>query len=685
MDFPEHIRTQIETLSVDLAASVDTLPRKPGVYLMRDVTSAVIYVGKAVDLRSRVRSYFQPSAWENPKVRAIVSEVADLDFIVTDSELEALILEANLIKRHRPRYNVRLKDDKRYPYIKITWADPFPRVLVTRRMEQDGSRYFGPFTSASAVHQTLDLLRKSFPYLTCNREITARDARPCLYYDIRLCLGPCIGAVTQEEYRVMIRGLTRFLEGRSEEVIAGLEARMKVAADDWDFEQAASLRDQLQAVRCVVERQKIVSSVGTDQDVVAFAREEGDACVQIFFIRGGKLLGREYFVLEGAQDEDEREVITAFLKQFYEEAAYIPPEVLLPEQIEEALIIEQWLKRKRGAKVTLRVPRRGQKRGLVALAAENAAETLTALRAQWQADAHKHEQALAELQEALGLPSPPVRIECYDISTTQGTEIVGSMVVFVHAVPRKSEYRRFIVRSVQGQDDYASMREVLQRRFRRWQMAAGGSVGDLRPTGGDLRPTQSASVAEGLLTEASFDRAHGGSVRDLRPTEGDLRPTEGDLRPTVLGSRDIKGWAKLPDLLIVDGGRGQLGVVTEVLKEFDLLARVPVAALAKQREEIFLPGQGKPILLPPRSQGLFLVQRVRDEAHRFAVTHHRIRRRRAGVASQLDSIPGVGPARRKALLKAFGSLDNIRAASVKQLAAVPGIPRTVAQAIKEHL
>jgi len=622
VDFPEHIWTQIETLSVD------TLPRKPGVYLMRDVTSAVIYVGKAVDLRSRVRSYFQPSAWENPKVRAIVSEVADLDFIVTDSELEALILEANLIKRHRPRYNVRLKDDKRYPYIKITWADPFPRVLVTRRMEQDGSRYFGPFTSASAVHQTLDLLRKSFPYLTCNREITGRDTRPCLYYDIRLCLGPCIGAVAQEEYRMMIRGLTRFLEGRSEEVIAGLEARMKVAADDWDFEQAASLRDQLQAVRCVVERQKIVSSVGTDQDVVAFAREEGDACVQVFFIRGGKLLGREYFVLEGTQDEDEREVITAFLKQFYEEAAYIPPEVLLPERIEEALIIEQWLKRKRGAKVTLRVPRRGQKRGLVALAAENAAETLTALRAQWQADAHKHEQALAELQEALGLPRPPVRIECYDISTTQGTEIVGSMVVFVHAVPRKSEYRRFIVRSVQGQDDYASMREVLQRRFRRWQMSASAS-----PLAGGI--------------------------------EG--------------------GWAKLPDLLIVDGGRGQLGVVTEVLKEFDLLARVPVAALAKQREEIFLPGQGKPVLLPPRSQGLFLVQRVRDEAHRFAVTHHRIRRRRAGVASQLDSIPGVGPARRKALLKAFGSLDGIRAASVEQLAAVPGIPRAVAQAIKEHL
>ncbi|RLC62268.1 MAG: excinuclease ABC subunit C, partial [Chloroflexota bacterium] len=406
MDVPEHIRTQIETL-----------PRRPGVYLMRDAGGTVIYVGKAVDLRARVRSYFHASAWENPKVRAIVSEIADVDFIVTDSELEALILEANLIKEHRPRYNVRLKDDKRYPYIKITWADPFPKVLITRRMEQDGSRYFGPFTSSSAVHQTLDLLRKSFPYLTCNREITGHDERPCLYYDIKLCLGPCIGAVTQEEYRAMIRGLVRFLEGRSEEVIADLEARMKAAADEWDFEQAASLRDQLRAVQRIVEKQKIVSSAGIDQDVIAFAREEGDACVQVFFIRGGKLLGREYFVLEGARDEDEREVMAAFLKQFYEEAAYVPPEVLLPEQIEEALVIEQWLRGKRGAKVTLRVPRRGQKRELVALAAENAAETLAALRAQWQADAHKHEQALAELQEALGLSRPPVRIECYDIST----------------------------------------------------------------------------------------------------------------------------------------------------------------------------------------------------------------------------------------------------------------------------
>ncbi len=617
MEVAEYIKTQVEAL-----------PHKPGVYIMRNAGGEVIYVGKAVDLRNRVRSYLHPSAWINPKVRAIVAELAELQFIVADSELEALILEANLIKEHRPRYNVRLKDDKWYPYIKITLGEPFPRVLITRRMEQDGSRYFGPYTSSASVRQTLDLLRKSFPYLSCGREITGRDARPCLYYEIKLCMGPCIGAVTQEEYRMMINGLVRFLEGHSNEVIADLEARMREAAERLEFERAASLRDQLLAVQHVVSQQKIISPSGGDQDVIAFARDDGDACVQVFFIRGGKLLGQEYFVLEGAQDEDEQEVIAAFLKQFYEEAACVPGEILLPEQIEESLIIEQWLRSKRGAKVTIQVPRQGQKRELVKMAAENAAETLAALRAQWRADAHKHEKALAELMEALELPTTPVRIECYDISTTQGVETVGSMVVFVHAVPRKSEYRRFVIRDLEGQDDYAALRQVLQRRFHRWQLASSGEV---------------------------------------------------------LGARDVKGWARLPDLLVVDGGPGQVGVAAEVLGQFDLEGRIPVIGLAKQREEVFLPGRPDPLVLPRGSQALLLLQYVRDEAHRFAITHHRTRRHRAGVASQLDSIPGVGPARRVALLRAFGSIDAIRAASVEQLAAVPGIPLSVAQAIKENL
>jgi excinuclease ABC subunit C len=403
---------------------------------------------------------------------------------------------------------------------------------------------------------------------------------------------------------------------------------MDSAAEDWEFEHAAALRDQLRAVQSVVRKQKVVSVAGADQDVIAFARQEDDACVQVFFIRGGKLLGREYFVLEGTQEEDDRQVMSAFLKQFYEEAAYVPPEVLLPEHVDEALIIERWLRQKRGEKVTLRVPRRGKKRELVKMAAENAAETLAALKVQWQADAHKQEQALVELEEALGLPRTPSRIECYDISTMQGVETTGSMVVFVHGVPRKSHYRRFTIRGVEGQDDYASMREVLERRFRRWEIA---------------------------------------------------RSEE------MLGTRDTKGWAKLPDLLLVDGGKGQLAVAVEVLTSFDLINDVSVAALAKQREEIYLPGRSKPVLLPRRSQGLFLVQRVRDEAHRFAIRHHRGRRRKVGLASRLEQIPGVGPARRKALLKTFGSVAAIRAASLEELEAVPRLPHSVAKAIKNKL
>ncbi len=611
-----------------IEATLQSLPALPGVYLMRDAQGRVIYVGKAISLRHRVRSYFTPSAQEDSKVRRLVGEIADLEFIVTDSELEALILEANLIKTHRPRFNVRLRDDKRYPYIKVTWAEPFPRVLVTRRVERDGNRYFGPYTSAGAVHQTLSLLRRSFPYLTCDREISGKDRRACLYYDLKLCLGPCIGAVTQEEYREMIASLVRFLEGRSEEVIADLERRMRVAADGLDFERAALLRDQLQSVRRVVERQKIVAAAGSDQDVIAFARDDGNACVQVFFIRGGRLLGREYFLLEGAEEEEDRAVVAAFVKQFYEEAAYVPPEVILPDAVDEALVIEEWLRRKRGARVTLQVPRRGRKRELVRMATENAVQMLATVRAQWESDAHKQEQALDELQAALGLPARPARIECYDISNTQGTEPTGSMVVFVQGVPHKSDYRRFNVRTVSGPDDTASMREVLTRRFERWRTATSGET---------------------------------------------------------KGARGMQTWALLPDLLMVDGGKGQLGVALEVLDTFGLRERVPLAALAKREEEIYLPEQAEPVRLPAGSQGLFLLQRVRDEAHRFAVSHHRMRRERASMASELDSIPGVGPVRRRALLRAFGSLERIRAASVEELTTVPGISRALAEAIKEQL
>ncbi len=606
-----------------LADLLENLPTKPGVYLMKNAQRKVIYVGKTVNLRQRVRSYFQNSI-THAKIVRLVREIEDIEIIITGSELEALILEMTLIKRHRPKYNVRLKDDKRYPYIKVHWADDFPKVTVTRRMDKDGSRYFGPYTSAWAVHQTLDLLRRMFPYLTCNRTITGNDRRACLYYDIKLCPGPCIGAASREEYRSNIQRLMDFLNGRSEQVTSQLQAKMMAAAENLEYETAAQIRDQLTAIERVVEKQKVVSLAGTDQDVIAFARQDNDACAQVFFIRGGKLIGQEHFVLDGTEFEESETIMAEFIKQFYDEAAYVPPEVILPEVVAEAQIIEHWLAEKRGNKVSLRVPRRGKKRELVTMAAENAANALSMLRAQWESDRGRHVEAMAELQQALSLPGPPSRIECYDISTTQGSAITGSMVVFVQGVPKKGDYRHFNVRGLQIPNDYDSMRQVLTRRFRRW---------------------------------------HDAHQQDK------VRST----------------WAILPDLLIVDGGKGQLGVAVEVLSDSGLLERVPVVGLAKQEEKLYLPGQPNPILLPERSQGLYLVQRVRDEAHRFAITHHRKRRAKTGIASILDSIPGVGPKRRQALLTVFGGLDGIRRASLKEIVAVPGIPLHVAEAIKEEL
>jgi excinuclease ABC subunit C len=618
------------TASEHIQGILDNLPTRPGVYLMKNAEGEVIYVGKAVNLRSRVRSYFQASAVSSPfnaKTAQLVREIADLDFIVLDSELEALLTELTLIKHYRPRFNVRLKDDKRYPYIKVHWAEPFPHVTVTRRMAQDGSRYFGPYTSAAAVYQTLDVLRRAFPYLTCNRDITGQDERACLYYDIKLCNAPCIGAVSQEEYRQIVHDLMDFLRGRSEEIVAALTERMHRAADALDFERAARLRDQLEAIYRVTQHQKVISPTSVDQDVIAFARENGDTCAQVFFIRNGKIIGREYFVLESAEDEAPAELVSEFVKQFYNEAAEVPPEVLLPNEIEEARIIEEWLNTRRGNKVILTVPHRGKKKDLVRMACENAAETLAMLRAQWASDTHRQEAALQELQEALGLPNRPNRIECYDVSNTQGTAIVASRVVFVKGAPRKSEYRRFNIRTVMGQsDDYASLREALTRRFRRWAEAQ-------KSDGKEVDPT----------------------------------------------------WAMLPDLLIVDGGKGQVSMGVEVLADFGLTDAVPLIGLAKQYEEVFRPGQSRPLVLPRRSQGLYLLQRVRDEAHRFALAHHRQRRRKAGVASILDSIPGVGPTRRKALLTAFASLNAIREATEDDLAAVPGIGPELAAVIKASL
>lgn len=607
------------------------IPTKPGVYLMKDAQGEVIYVGKAVNLRNRVRSYFHVSSTDYMgKVHRLVHEIADIEFIVTDSEVEALILECNLIKKHRPRFNVRLKDDKRYPYIKISWQDDYPRVFITRRMVQDGGRYYGPYTSVSAVHQTLDLLRRLFPYLTCKREITGRDERPCLYYHIKRCLGPCIGAVSKEEYQAMIQCICLFLEGKTEEIIADLREQMQDAAAKLQFEKAAERRDLILAIEQVTERQKIVLRLAKDQDLIALARDDGLACVQVFFIRQGKLIGREYFLLTGTSGEDDREIVTSFLKQFYDEAAYVPPEILLPTAVEESPLIEEWLRTRRGGgEVTVRVPRRGQLRELVQMAAENAAETLSHLRAQWEADETKYTTALTELQEALGLSSAPVRIEGYDISNIQGTAATGSMVVFVKGVPRKSDYRRFQIRNVPGADDYAMMQEVLRRRFKR--------------------------------------------VMEIR--EGEV------IQP---GKKRDESFAVLPDLILIDGGKGQLGAALEVLQEYGL-DNLSVASLAKQREELFVPAQPDPIVLPRDSQALHLVQRVRDEAHRFAVGYHRTVRRKKGLASQLEEVPGIGPKRRQALLQHFGDIESIRQASVDELAAVPGMTRKMAEQVKESL
>jgi excinuclease ABC subunit C len=497
-------------------------------------------------------------------------------------------------------------------------------------MVNDGSRYFGPYTSVWAVHQTLDVLRRIFPYLTCDREITGEDKRACLYYDIKLCTAPCIGAINQDDYRQVIDDLCQFLSGRTEPILSRMQEEMQVAANELQFERAAALRDQVNAIEKVVERQKVVSTEYVDSDVIAMARSNGEACVQVFFIRGGKLIGREYFLLQGAEGSADANVMSGFIKQFYDQASMVPSQVLLPHEIEEAQIIKQWLSSRRpGDSFEILIPREGQQRELIQLAAENAADTLKSLQARWQAEKHRQTEALAELQSALKLSIPPNRIECYDISNTQGTSAVGSMVIFEQGVPSKKFYRRFNIRSVTGPDDFASMEEVLSRRFNRWQAA------------------QELNDKPGKKVDQSF--------------------------------------ALLPDLLIIDGGKGQLSRAVSVLEKYNLLDQISVVGLAKQNEEIFVPGQSKPIVLPKGSQGLFLLQRVRDEAHRFAITTHRKQRTKTGLASRLDSIAGVGPARRKALLGKFGSIQNILNASVDDLSSIPGISESLAHSIKTQL
>ncbi len=622
-------------ISEKLHGILATLPAKPGCYIYRNAEGTIIYVGKAIILKNRVRSYFHSDSSHDAKTRRLVREIADIEWIVVGSEVAALILEMNLIKKHRPKYNIRLKDDKRYPYIKVHWQERFPTVSVTRLMEEDGARYFGPYTSVWAVLQTLEVLRNIFPYQTCNRKFTSLDTTACIYLGMKKCLGPCIGEVSQTEYRAMISSLMDFLEGNSEDILARLQADMLKAAETLRFEMAASKRDQIKSMQTILERQKVVFATDyKDSDAIAMARMDGEAVVQMFYIRKGRLTGRDYFVLEGTEDTPDQEVMAGFIKQHYIDAANIPEQVMLPQEIEqeEATIISQWLRSKRGGKkMEFFIPKDGQPHDIVQMAAENASETLKALRTQWQADAHKQEQALGELQTALKLSAPPNRIECYDVSHTQGVATVGAMIVFEQGTPAKNLYRKFNIdsTSIGTPDDFASMEEMLTRRFKRW------------------RASQEAKNNPGYKPDASF--------------------------------------SFLPDLIIIDGGKGQLGRVVKVLEEFDLFDVVPVVGLAKQEEEIFFPHDSQPLLLPRHSQGLYLVQRIRDEAHRYGITAHRARRSKQGLASQLDSIPGIGPSRRKALLKHFGSMDKIREASVEELAAVKGMNSSAAESIKAHL
>ena len=613
--------------SSHLQGILNNLPDKPGCYLMKDTKGKIIYVGKAINLRNRVRSYFHAQPEWDVKTRQMVEQIQDIEWITVGSELEALILEMNLIKNNRPQYNIHLKDDKYYPYIKVRWGDPFPKVIVTRQLVKDGSRYFGPYTSVWAVHQTLDAIRRIFPYLTCDREITGHDARPCLYYDIKLCTGPCIGSINENDYRQMIDDLCQFLEGRSEAIVQRLKLEMENASEAMRYEKAAALRDQIQSIERIVQRQKVFSADQVDSDVIAMAKADNEACVQVFFIRSGKLIGREYFVLEGTEEKPDKEVLSEFIKQYYDEAITIPPQVMLPSEIEEATIIQQWLQtRRNGEKTEIIVPHEGLSRELVQMASDNAVDTLQALRNQWHNDRHHQSEALAELQKTLALTNPPNRIECYDISNTQGTAAVASMVVFEQGVPNKKHYRHFDIKTVDGLDDFASMEEVLNRRFRRWQ-----------------------------------------SAREL----------------DVPGKKADPSFSLLPDLVIVDGGKGQLGRAVKVMEEYGLGDKVPLAGLAKQNEELFLPGRSRSVMLPRHSQAFYLVQRIRDEAHRFAITAHRNKRSKLSLTSRLDSIQGIGPARRKALIKRFGSLEGILDASIEELTSLPSITTELATRIKD--
>ena len=610
-----------------LEAQIASFPDAPGVYLFKDGRGRVLYVGKADVLRDRVRAYFGPSL-DVRHVR-MVERAERVEYSVTGSISEAYLLEANLIKQHKPRYNIRLKDDKSYPYVKITLGEDFPRILRTRSLGDRTARYFGPFANAKSVDQSLDLLQKLFPYRTCKLTILAGDegrgrtvppsalpgGRPCLLFHLKRCTAPCVGNTTKDDYRATIDKSVLFLDGRYEPLARATRREMESAAESLEFERAAALRDRLVAIDRTLDRQEVHAYKGDDFDVLAAAIDEGDAVVQLFRVRDGTIVGRDHFALEGSEGAGPPEVIASFLRQHYSAATMLPPEIVTPSALPETGSLEAFLTERRGGPVRVHVPQRGKKRHLAENAERNAKDALEQERVRWLADRGKTEVALRELQEALGLEGPPKRIECYDVSHVQGTSVVSSMIVFEDGRPAKSQYRRFRARIGDRNDDFANMHETLRRRFAR-----------------------SAS-------------------------------------PEALSS-----WP-LPDLIILDGGKGQLSAGLAALADAGRL-QIPIAALAKEREELFVPNRPDPIVLPRTAQGLYLVQRIRDEAHRFAVTYHQKVRSRRAVRSALDDIAGVGPARKRALLRKFGSVRAMQEVSVDEIAAVGGVGTALAERIK---
>ncbi len=610
------------------AERLAVVPRKPGIYMMRGAKDRVLYVGKSSSLRNRLRSYFSNPKSHTGKTRDLVAAIKDFEYIVTESEQEALLLENSLIKKHQPRFNVRLKDDKTYPYIKVDLSEDFPRVYITRRTANDGSRYFGPFASAGSVRKTLDLLNRLFPYRTCTKTITGTDERPCLEFHIKRCNAPCTGYASKDEYRDVIDQVLMFLDGNTNEVVREIKTAMGDASELLEFERAAALRDRLRAIERVYEGQKVVGMGRENLDAIALATAHDEAWVEIFFVRQGNLVGRDHFIMQGTRDSSRPEIVSQFVQQFYDSASYIPRTVLTQDAVEDAEVLEGWLASRRDGPVSFATPQRGAKRRLVQMVSENAGQGLKQLEIKMLSNETLMQGAVAELEEQLNLPRTPRRIECYDISHIQGTNVVASMSVFIDGKPNTSQYRRFRMKHTQNNDDFASMKEVLERRFKR-------------------------------LAAAEEARAKGEDP-------------------------DAKSFGEKPDLVLIDGGKGQLSAAQEVMLQMGVID-VPLASIAKKEEEIFLPDSPEPVVLPRNSQALFLVQRARDEAHRFAITYHRNLRSKASTQSALDLVPGIGPKRKRDLVRKFGSVQGVREADSAQLAATPGMTRKLADRIKEYL